>query len=58
MGRKKIRSEDESTRKITRTGGYTYYVTLPKEELETLGWREGESVKVRRKGRRMVIEKK
>lgn len=55
---KKIKSQDESIRKITRTGGYTYYVTLPKEELESLGWREGERVRVKRRGQSLVIQKK
>lgn len=53
---KKIKSRDESIRKITKTGGYTYYVTLPKEKLETLGWREGEQVRVSRKGRRILVD--
>lgn len=54
---KKIKSEDESSRKITKTGGYTYYVTIPKDDLDELGWRERERVRVRRIGRRLVIEK-
>lgn len=54
----KIKSKDESLRKITKTGGYTYYVTLPKEELETLGWREGERVFVRRRGQGLLVEKR
>ena len=44
-------------RKITKTGDYTYYVTIPKEELEHLGWRERQKVRVRRIGKRLVIEK-
>jgi len=54
---KRIKSEDDSLRKITKTGGYTYYVTLPKEELEALGWREGERVRVKRVGKRLMVEK-
>lgn len=48
----------ESTRKITKTAGYTYYVTIPKEELQTLGWRERQKVLVRRVGKKLVIEKR
>lgn len=55
---KRIKSKDDSVRVITKTGGYTYYVTLPKEELAALGWREGEKVLVSRKGKRITIEKK
>lgn len=55
---KKIKSEDESIRTVTRTGGYTYYVTLPKKELEELKWSEGEEVTVRRRGRKLIVEKK
>ena len=54
----KQRVKDEAVRKITRTGGYTYYVTIPKDELDELGWREGEKVQVHRKGTRIIIEKK
>jgi len=55
---KKIKAQDDSIRKITKTGGYTYYVTLPKEELETLGWQEGERVTVKRVGKKLVVEKR
>lgn len=55
---KKIKSRDESIRKITKTGGYTHYVTLPKEELQALGWREGERVFVRRRGESLIVEKR
>ena len=55
---KKIKTEDESSRRITRTGKYTYYVTLPKRDLEALGWREREWVVVERVGKKLVIEKK
>lgn len=55
---KRIKTKDDSARRITRTGSYTYYVTLPKEELEQLGWREKERVVIKREGARLVIEKK
>lgn len=55
---KKIKAQDESIRKITKTGGYTYYVTIPKDYLDELGWRERERVRVKRVGQRLVIEKK
>ena len=46
-----------SIRKITKTGDYTYYVTIPKVELERLGWRERQKVTVKRVGKRLVIER-
>ena len=54
MAKKKIRRHQ--IRKITKTAAYTYYVTLPKEELDALGWREHQKVVVRRQGKRFVIE--
>lgn len=47
---------DTSIRKVTKTGKYTYYVTIPKEEIEALGWRERQKVVVRRVGKKLVIE--
>lgn len=57
MGMRKIRGREAGVRKITRTGEYTYYVTIPKQELDFLGWREREKVSVRRAGKKIVIEK-
>ena len=54
MGRQ--RSSRDTIRKITKTAGYTYYVTLPKRELDHLGWRAGQKVVARRVGKRFVIE--
>lgn len=54
----KGRLKDESIRKITKTAGYTYYVTIPKEELNALGWRERQRVLVKRVGKRLVIERR
>lgn len=55
--RRKHGSGTESLRKISKTGTYTYYVTIPKQDLEALGWRERQVVKVRRVGKKLVIEK-
>ena len=31
--------QKKEVRKITKTGKYTYYVTIPTEYIEELGWR-------------------
>ena len=50
-------SGDEAVRKITKTGRYTYYVTIPRSIIDELGWRERQKVKVKRVGKRVVIER-
>ena len=52
---KKTENKD-AVRKITRVGNYTYYVTLPKDEILELGWREHQKVTVRRSGDKLIIE--
>jgi bifunctional DNA-binding transcriptional regulator/antitoxin component of YhaV-PrlF toxin-antitoxin module len=42
-------------RKLTVTGDYTYYVTIPKEYIEELGWKEKQKVTVRLSGKKVVI---
>ena len=49
-------SRSEPIRKITKTGNYTYYVTIPKADLDALGWRERQKVLVKRVGKKLVIE--
>ena len=58
MNRPRIHgSKSESIRKITKTGKYTYYVTIPKGLIEELGWRERQNVRVSRVGKKIEIEK-
>jgi len=54
--RSKRGDKREPIRKITKAGQYSYYVTIPKAEIEALGWRKGQKVVVRRSGKRIVIE--
>ena len=49
-------SKTEAVRKITKTGQYTYYVTIPKADIKALGWRERQRVVVRRVKDKLVIE--
>jgi bifunctional DNA-binding transcriptional regulator/antitoxin component of YhaV-PrlF toxin-antitoxin module len=46
----------ERVRKVTKTGTYTYYVTIPKEDLDILGWREKQLVTVTRSGKKLIIK--
>ena len=49
-------SKTESIRKLTKTGSYTYYVTIPKSIIDELGWREKQNLKVRRRGTSIVVD--
>lgn len=44
------------TRKLTMTGKYTYYVTIPREYIETLGWRKKQKVTLKLSGKKIIIE--
>ena len=44
-------------RKIYKTGEYTHYVTIPKVDIDELGWRANQRVVVKRVGSRIIIEK-
>jgi len=48
-------SKSEPVRKITKTGTYTYYVTIPKALIDELGWRERQKVVVVKSGDTVVI---
>lgn len=39
------------TRKLIRTGAYSYTLTVPKEIVEKYGWREGQRMALYDKGR-------
>jgi antitoxin component of MazEF toxin-antitoxin module len=54
MTRRKI--QDRNIRKIARMGGKSLGVTLPIEELRSLGWREKQKVVVKKRGKRIYIE--
>ena len=45
----------EAVRKLTKTGTYTYYVTIPRSDITALGWREHQKVTVHRDGDSIVI---
>jgi antitoxin component of MazEF toxin-antitoxin module len=43
-------------RNITKTGDYTYYVTIPHEYIRALGWKLKQTVTVKLSGKKIVIE--
>ena len=50
------RKKKEVVRKLTKTGEYTYYVTIPREYIEELDWRRKQKVVVKKVGKKIVIE--
>ncbi|HEC30654.1 MAG TPA: AbrB/MazE/SpoVT family DNA-binding domain-containing protein [Candidatus Yonathbacteria bacterium] len=56
MARKKL--EERNIRKLTKTGGNTYYVTLPIEAIRSLGWKKSQKlvVEVDERRERIVIK--
>jgi len=43
-------------RKLTKTGKYTYYVTIPREYIETLDWRKKQKVTLKLSGKKIIVE--
>ncbi|MEX0878025.1 MAG: AbrB/MazE/SpoVT family DNA-binding domain-containing protein [Candidatus Spechtbacterales bacterium] len=56
MGRRKL--EEKNIRKIMRTGreGASFGLTLPKEIVKKLGWRERQKVVVEEKDGKIIIK--
>lgn len=56
MGTRKV-SETE-VRKLQKTGreGESYAITLPKELVESLGWRKGQKVTVHKYGKKLIVQ--
>jgi hypothetical protein len=48
-------SRTEPVRKITKTGSYTYYVTIPKSIIDALGWKERQKVVVEQVDQTVVV---
>ena len=44
------------SRKITKTGDYTYYVTIPHKYIQALGWKLKQKVAVKLSGKKVIIE--
>ena len=56
MAARRSGGRSQEVRKLGKTGNYTYFVTLPREAVAELGWREGQKVVVKRVGKRIVVE--
>jgi antitoxin component of MazEF toxin-antitoxin module len=52
------KNNEENIRKLQRTGraGMSYMVTLPKDMIDELGWRERQKVTVKKDGNKLIIE--
>lgn len=48
--------KNEKVRKLTMTGQYTYYVTIPKEFIQALGWRRKQKLALKLSGRKIIVE--
>ncbi|MDD5070512.1 MAG: hypothetical protein PHV17_07255 [Candidatus Omnitrophica bacterium] len=48
--------QKKEVRKITKTGKYTYYVTIPADYIDELGWRLKQKVVVKKVGKKIIIE--
>lgn len=46
---------NENVRKITKTGGGSFYVIIPKEMMKELNWKEKQKVSVKIDRKRVVI---
>ncbi len=46
----------KTVRRLAKMGKYTYFLTLPKAEIEELGWRARQKVTITRVGDKLVIE--
>lgn len=47
--------KDKNIRNIQKSQ-HTYYITIPIEDIRELSWRERQKVRVKRVGKRLVIE--
>ena len=54
MGRR--RESKSHIRKLTKTGNYTYHVTIPKRDIDKLGWRDKQKLVVKRKNGKITIQ--
>ncbi|MBN1782731.1 AbrB/MazE/SpoVT family DNA-binding domain-containing protein [bacterium] len=48
-------SGSEKIRKLSKTGRYSYYITMPKSFIDRLGWRERQLVTVEMEDDHLII---
>ena len=49
-------NHSKNNRKLSLVGGKSFAVTLPVEIVNTLGWKKGHNLVVRRDGKKVIIE--
>lgn len=54
MGRKRL--DKNNIRKLSKTGGTTYYATIPIGIIRELEWQENQKLVVKKKGKKIIIE--
>jgi len=54
--KRKHGSGSETIRKLSKTETYSHYVTIPKAGIDALGWQARQRLKVRRMGKRLIID--
>ena len=47
---------NDNVRKLSKTGSESYYVVIPKEFIKDLNWQERQKLKVKKSGKRIIIE--
>jgi len=50
------KTSEKNLRQLARLGKVTLAVTIPRELILELGWRENQKVMVKRQGKKLVIE--
>jgi len=50
------KTSEKNLRQLTRLGKVTLAVTLPRELILELGWKENQKVTVKRQGKKIIIE--
>lgn len=53
---KKTKQTSDPVRKITKVGKYSYSVTIPKDMIKKLGWKERQKVVVKQKGKSITVK--
>lgn len=49
------KTSDKNRRKLVRLGKTSLAITIPKEIIESLGWRDGQNIIVKKSGKKIVI---
>ncbi len=47
---------NDNVRKLSKTGSNSYYVVIPKELIKDLHWQERQKLKIKKSGKRIIIE--